>query len=315
MNLATNRWYAVVPSAEVPAGKPIARRRLGLDLVLWRDASGAVAAAPDRCPHRWAKLSPGRVVSGELECPFHGFRFNGQGGCTAIPAHPDQAPPRAMRLDALTLREEHGFVWAWTGPDAAPDAPVPFFDFGDHVWDGSAMTVPVANHYARAIENQLDFPHLPFVHRTTIGRFIESPAMDVVTDVDGDRIRAWLRGKDADLLDMIAPCIWRLRAGPGWQFLAFVPVDDEHMVYYSRSYQRVVTAPGLRWVFGKLNVLSNRFVINQDTPLVESQPPGDVDLQSGEVLVRSDGPIVAYRRWRAQHAAPWPATTPQARSA
>ncbi|NJL56574.1 Rieske (2Fe-2S) protein, partial [bacterium] len=52
-----NMWYAVVDSAEVKMGKPYGLRRMGEDLVFWRDAHGKIVVMLDRCPHRSAKLS------------------------------------------------------------------------------------------------------------------------------------------------------------------------------------------------------------------------------------------------------------------
>ena len=90
MKLVANRWYAVLASDEVPADQPVPFRRLGADLVFWRSPAG-VHAAVDRCPHRQAKLSIGRLVDGCLECPFHGWRFAADGSCTRVPAHPTRA--------------------------------------------------------------------------------------------------------------------------------------------------------------------------------------------------------------------------------
>ncbi len=305
MQLARNAWYVVLSSTEVPAGRPVAFRRLGQDLVFWRAADGQVAAAVDRCPHRHAKLSPGRLRDGHVECPFHGFRFDGDGTCTRIPAQPDKAPPAAMRLLHVPVQEAHGFVWAWTGPDPAPDAPPPFFDFSGWTYAGSEFCEPVDTHYTRGIENQLDYPHLPFVHENTIGRFV-TEEMEVVTEAEGDRIRARLTSEPEDAgLEVWAPSIWRLKTGPQWQFLAFVPVDETHMLYYVRNYQRFVSVPGVAHALGWLNATLNAFVLRQDTPPVESQPKVESRLRMGEVLIPADGPIIAYRRWREGRRAEW----------
>ena len=310
MHLARDRWYVLLDTAELPRAGTLAVTRLGQELVLWRGAGGAVHAAVDRCPHRGARLSPGRVIDGELECPFHGFRFSGDGACTAIPAHPERGIPGAMRLGAVPVREEHGFIWAWTGADAPPPGPVPFFDFAGWSWAGSGFTEAVANHHTRAVENQLDYPHLPFVHRSTIGRLVPAD-MAVTTVVDGDRIIAHI-GDPAAHIELLAPCIWRNKTGPVYQFLAFVPVDERRMIYYVRTYQKMVTVPGLDWCIGAAQRLLNGFVLRQDTPLVEGQPLGETRLRMGEVLVPSDGPIVAYRRWREALRAPWePAPGPR----
>jgi len=300
MQLIANRWYAVLSSAELGSKRPVGARRFGLDLVFWRPGPGRVAASEDVCPHRKAKLSIGRVVDGCMECPFHGFRFAESGECTLIPAHLNRAIPKAMSVEALTVREEHGFVWLWSGPDSAPDGPLPFFDVHEHTFAGSEFTVPVATHYTRGIENQLDFTHLPFVHRTTIGRFIDHP-IEVTCEIDGDRIKAHAGNAEA-FVELIGPNIWRNITGPMWQFLAFVPIDDEHMLYYVRTYQRRSRIPGLRWLMGKVLVLMNRVIIGQDTAVVESQPAEETRVRGmDEILVPSDAAIIAYRRWRDEH--------------
>ena len=107
MQLVLNRWYAIFSAHELRPGRTLAGKRLGLDLVAWRDAEGALRLAVDRCPHRQVQLSPGRVVDGCLECPFHGFRFNGAGACTSVPAHPDRPIP-AHTLSLVAQRFLHG---------------------------------------------------------------------------------------------------------------------------------------------------------------------------------------------------------------
>jgi phenylpropionate dioxygenase-like ring-hydroxylating dioxygenase large terminal subunit len=68
-----NMWYAVLDSKEVKPGKPYAFKRLNEELVFWRDKSGKIVVMRDRCPHRSCKLSPGKIIDGQLQCHFHGF--------------------------------------------------------------------------------------------------------------------------------------------------------------------------------------------------------------------------------------------------
>ena len=297
MQLVMNRWYAIFSSVELPPGRTWAGKRLGLELVAWRDGQGGVSLAVDRCPHRQVKLSPGRVVDGQIECPFHGFRFNGGGACTAVPAHPDRPISGALSLRTLPARDAHGFIWAWTGPSLPPEGPVPFFDFAGWRYTGSEFREPVACHYTRAVENQLDMAHLPFVHRSTIGRGMKQ-AMEVVTTVTGDAIHYESSADANGSIDFLGPNVWRLNLGFSYGFLVMAPVDEGHMVYYSRAYQRTVKWGPLAWVMGVFNRFANRFILRQDSAVVETHPPGETRLRAGEVLMPSDGPIIAYRRWR-----------------
>lgn len=296
MFLIANRWYVVLTEDEVPLHGTLGVKRLGHEVVFWRGQGGEVCAALDICPHRRAKLSLGRVTDGNLECPFHGFQFDHSGDCTVIPAHPDQPISGAMSLCTLSVRVEHGFVWIWTGPDPTPAEPVPFFDFTGYSWAGSAFSSKVDAHYSRAIENQLDFAHLSFVHRTTIGRFITED-IALACEVGGDQIKAHL-GDGTSQIQFIGPNIWRSNTRGMWQFLAFVPVDEETTCYYVRTYQRMVRVPGVDWMLGKVNVVLNSLILREDTRVVETQPASETRLRMGEVLVPSDAAIISYRRWR-----------------
>ncbi|MFT5587315.1 MAG: phenylpropionate dioxygenase-like ring-hydroxylating dioxygenase large terminal subunit, partial [Cognaticolwellia sp.] len=165
MQLIADRWYVVLDAKELGRGEVLGRMRLSQDLVFWRDHTGQAFAARDRCPHRWTKLSNGKMVGDALQCPFHGFEFGPDGVCTKMPAHPERKISGAMSLTMLPMTEAHGFLWMWTGPSAAPDSDPAFFDFAGYSASGSQLIVPVANSYTRAVENQLDMTHLPFVHR------------------------------------------------------------------------------------------------------------------------------------------------------
>ena len=81
-----NQWYVILESREVKAKKPIKVTRLNETLVVWRDQQGNVCCIADRCCHRGASLSCGKLEDGKVECPFHGFLFDGEGKVRLIPA-------------------------------------------------------------------------------------------------------------------------------------------------------------------------------------------------------------------------------------
>ena len=111
-----NQWYPILESRQVRTTKPIGVTRVGERLVLWREADGRIACMPDRCPHRSAMLSRGKIRDGCIECPYHGLRFNPEGRCTVIPANGCDAPvPHGFDLAPHSVREEHGVIWYWYG--------------------------------------------------------------------------------------------------------------------------------------------------------------------------------------------------------
>ena len=93
---------------------------LGRDYVVWRTPDGSVAAAPDRCPHREAPLSLGRVDGGCLVCPYHGWTFGDGARCVVVPsAAPGVPVPPTAHLPAIAAAERYGLVWLCPGTPAA----------------------------------------------------------------------------------------------------------------------------------------------------------------------------------------------------
>lgn len=79
-----NKWWVIAESKAI-GKQPAALKRLGEDLVLWRDNNGKIVCQSQYCAHRGASLALGKVVEGCIECPYHGFRFAASGNCTLIP--------------------------------------------------------------------------------------------------------------------------------------------------------------------------------------------------------------------------------------
>lgn len=120
-----NYWYPVALSEDVGRDKPAAIKCLGESLVVWRDADGRPGVLFDRCPHRAARLSAGRVLEGQLQCAFHGLRFDKTGQCTLVPWEPDDSPSRRdVRVRSYPAKELGGYLWAYLG-DAARFSPPP----------------------------------------------------------------------------------------------------------------------------------------------------------------------------------------------
>jgi len=306
--IITNRWYVIAASSELRGKKPVGLVRFGENLVLWRDAEGVAHAAADLCPHRRVRLSPGRLVDGCLECPFHGFRYDGTGACTLMPAHPERKIPQTMSLKKVPLREAHGLIYMWTGT-GEPAGEVPFFDeLKGMYWHGAQVMINAVCHYTRAIENQLDFAHLKFVHRNTIGRFAKT-VVDVESEVQGDRIAAQLEGDTSFGICFLGPNLWIIRLGRSTQMLAFIPVSDEKTRYLVRSYRPTKGLPIIRDVVDYISSRANVPILGQDIRVVGTHPLDETRLRMGEVLVPSDIPIVQYRRWREAHRGAWSLST------
>jgi phenylpropionate dioxygenase-like ring-hydroxylating dioxygenase large terminal subunit len=159
-----NYWYPLLPSAELGAS-PVAVTALGEDLAVWRSADGQPHAFADVCPHRAARLSLGEIRGGELQCAFHGLRFDGRGRCAGIPWEADGSPVQAeVGATAYPAMEVAGLVFAFLGE---MEAPPPRSELPAELWDadcsGFVLTETWEANWINATDGS-DLFHVPFLH-------------------------------------------------------------------------------------------------------------------------------------------------------
>jgi vanillate O-demethylase monooxygenase subunit len=146
-------------------------RRILLDepVVLYRAEDGRPVALEDRCCHRHAPLSRGRLVGDAVECPYHGFTYDPSGACILVPGQP-KVPPGA-RVKSYPVVERHRWIWIWMGDPALADANAieDFHWMDDPDWRAQGERLELKGNYILLIENLLDLSHLSYVHRTTLG--------------------------------------------------------------------------------------------------------------------------------------------------
>jgi phenylpropionate dioxygenase-like ring-hydroxylating dioxygenase large terminal subunit len=121
-----NYWYPVLQTEEVVAAKPTGFMVFGEPLVAWRDSQGLPHILRDKCPHRGVKLSAGRVLGGDLQCAWHGLRFDGAGRCTLIPWEAEDAAVLSeISVRGYLAQELGGYIWAYIGdPEKFPPPPL-----------------------------------------------------------------------------------------------------------------------------------------------------------------------------------------------
>jgi phenylpropionate dioxygenase-like ring-hydroxylating dioxygenase large terminal subunit len=314
--LIPDRWYAVLASSEIPAGKPVGVRRLAESLVVWRDDSGKVSVMKDRCPHRSSQLSLGRVVQGRIQCPFHGFEFAGDGACQLIPANGRSATiPRVFQCDVYPSQEAHGFIWVWHG--AARDAypPIPWFDDLDG-FACDTIRKPWDVDLTRAVEGLLDVSHLPFVHPRTIGRDGKTLVNGPYTTLEDDVLRVWISNQPdeglpamkpsqlpppdgAPTIEFRFPNLWQLRIADGVRAVNVIaPVDEGECVIYLQSCLKLPLPSVLGRLAARISNVFNRYVLAEDYPIIRSQRPKVADLDIGERYIPADRPIAIYLQHR-----------------
>ena len=135
------QWWTVALSEQLAGAKPLAVVCDGQQLALFRNAGGQAFALDDRCPHRRVLLSPGVVKPGGLQCPYHGWTFDGASGkCVDIPnlRRDEKIPAAAVR--AWPVAERNGFVHVFAGEGEAPDVlPAAAYRAQGREYTGSAV--------------------------------------------------------------------------------------------------------------------------------------------------------------------------------
>ena len=155
-----NHWYVVACSHEVN-NQPVGVNLWQQAIVLYRDRQGQVQALEDRCPHRFVKLSRGSVVGDEVECAYHGWRFDSEGHCTAVPYLADNQKLPSCRVRHFPVKEQNGFIWLFPGdPNLAERVQplgVPEWDHLNYI--GSVAVIDTRAHFSYLIENLMDMYH------------------------------------------------------------------------------------------------------------------------------------------------------------
>jgi phenylpropionate dioxygenase-like ring-hydroxylating dioxygenase large terminal subunit len=249
------QWYVACRSRAL-RDRPLAATVLGVPLVLFRGVGGRPGALEDRCPHRNAPLSAGRVRGGRLECRYHGWRFEAGGACVAVPGL--DAPPegRAARAAAHACVEQDGDVWvhAARGEPAAPPPRFPLVDAPGYTTVRRELLVRSTLY--RALENVLDVPHTAFLHRGLFRTGGAARDVEVVVRRFSDRCEAEFLGEprptglaarllaprggvvthvDRFLLPSIAQVEYRLGESHVVVTTAMTPVDAERTWLFSAA--------------------------------------------------------------------------------
>jgi phenylpropionate dioxygenase-like ring-hydroxylating dioxygenase large terminal subunit len=163
-------WYIAAESGELKANRVLGRRILDEWIALFRDANGKAVALEDRCLHRCARLSRGRVTVGRLQCAYHGWTYDGRGAVVYVPSEgPDGPKSTYCRARSFQVREQDDYVYVrlmdrTPGTEAAGVEPfkIPFYKTNG--WAAIRLRNRFQNNVTNCAENFVDIPHTVFVH-------------------------------------------------------------------------------------------------------------------------------------------------------
>ena len=162
-------WHCLGLAKDFRDGTPHGVEAFGTKLVVWAGADGELHALDAHCRHMGGDLSDGSVQGDNVACPFHGWRWGGNGKCAEIP-YARRVPPRA-RTRAWTTLERNGHLFVWHDPEGNPppdDVTIPVFEgYGTGEWtDWTWETLLVENSHPREIvDNMVDMAHFYYIHK------------------------------------------------------------------------------------------------------------------------------------------------------
>ncbi|MGY4256347.1 phenylpropionate dioxygenase-like ring-hydroxylating dioxygenase large terminal subunit [Bradyrhizobium sp. USDA 4516] len=195
-----NTWYVAAWNHELIDGKMVARTILERPIVLYRGSSGKVVALDDRCCHRAAPLSMGRIEGDDIRCMYHGMKFAADGKCIQIPGQ--DTIPAKLGVRSYPVVERYNLIFIWTGdPEKAdPKLILDYPPLEDPRWRGLPGYMHYKANWLLIVDNLSDFAHLAFVHTNTLGGSEEyayktKPVAIEKLD-DGFRVERWHMGAE-----------------------------------------------------------------------------------------------------------------------
>jgi phenylpropionate dioxygenase-like ring-hydroxylating dioxygenase large terminal subunit len=316
-------WYPLSPLEDLDPNRPTAVTLLGQRLVIWKPpTSSQFCVFRDRCPHRLAPLSEGRIdkETGTLMCSYHGWQFDTEGTCTRIP-QADRPQILSEQRDtfcviSFPVRQANDLLWVW--PDAASAAiaetqPLPLSPQLDaergFVW--SSMVRDLEYDWQTLIENVADPSHVPFAHHGVQGdRNTAQPLPIKIATSTPELIVAESKGRLSSTITFQPPCHleYSIQFGDSGKQVGLVtycipvaPGKSRIVAQFPRNFARNLQKITPRWLE---HVKTRNLVLDGDMVLLHYQ---ERELQQNEAArswqeayklpATADRLVIEFRRW------------------
>ncbi|GMI46054.1 hypothetical protein TrCOL_g13597 [Triparma columacea] len=163
-----DHWYPVTWMRDLPVNTITKVTLFDVDYCVVNRGEQDPLALEDKCPHRLAALSEGRLTAqGYVQCAYHGWSFDATGACKSVPQRPNGAQQSTMLCaTACPCRVEQGLLWLFPGANAENAKPPPRVQEMDDPafkWSTAVRDLPID--YSILIENILDPDHGLFAHQ------------------------------------------------------------------------------------------------------------------------------------------------------
>jgi phenylpropionate dioxygenase-like ring-hydroxylating dioxygenase large terminal subunit len=293
----------VAYSDELAPGDVTALHYWSTELVLWCDESGDFHLQDAFCPHLGAHLGVGGKVCGDvLQCPFHGWTYDGAGACTNIPY--SERSNRKAQLRTYPVVVRNGMVFAWRHPDAIePQWEIPVIEeVGDPGWtDYYRTSFTIRTVPQEMAENGVDPAHFRYVHGTDDVAEMESYEQDgPFSTMLSKQSYVTPRGVTYGRIDVY-------NYGPGMAKVFFSGIVDAINVAATTPIDENTTQVRFSFTVKKLDdasmtsTVADAFVAEINKQIVEDTPIWEHKIfLPVPALADTDGPILKFRKWYSQ---------------
>ncbi|MGH8139878.1 MAG: Rieske 2Fe-2S domain-containing protein [Steroidobacteraceae bacterium] len=312
------RWYVVAKSADVKPGAPLAVKALGRDLVLWRSANSMLNCLEDRCPHRGARLSCGRISGEFLSCRYHGLTVDRTGAIVSVPALGKSGLEGRKAVEAYAVQESNDGVFVYF-PSAEQPEPAPLNlpgELTDLAYTAFLCTHQWDCNYRYILENLVDPMHGIYLHGDTftLAQGARKDRIEVLTTPGGFVVqREAQQGVNFDWVELVTDTSFMharviipypLSGGPGGHMLvvpSVTPLDERHSRIFFWRTRKVAGLEREAWRFLFRTTFEERHwtVLEQDREMLSALPDNARDR---ELLYQHDGGVVRIRRALSQQA-------------
>lgn len=178
--LLKNHWYLALPSKKLKVDKMLSVEICSEPVLFFRKSTGEVSAIRDICPHRGIPFKYGRMVNDMVECPYHGWKFDGAGVCRDIPSltSGQKLDCTKIKIKAYPIKEQFGGIWVFIGDpqfDQTMSPQPPFLEgFKTDVQPQICQVAEFNCHIDHAVIGLMDPAHGPYVHQSWFWRSSKS---------------------------------------------------------------------------------------------------------------------------------------------
>ena len=317
-----NFWYPICTSEELGDEAPLRVDILGVRLAVFRDSQRSAHVLSDVCIHRGGSLGKGQIVDDCIECPYHGWRYGGDGDCRLIPTQNGKTPPARAKVDSYPVRERFGVVFAFLGDLEAEHRP-PEPVVTEWETDGWRVTGPlvfeIQGYFERSVENGLDPIHNEFVHPAQGAPQVEEDHFELVESEWGSRfevgfgaytqVEARQKVADTEGTEGLRAGSWHI--GPNTLVTGIhLPGDNSFVQYFfeapvSKKLTRIffINARNNTLEADKDDWINSTFmnIATEDRHIIENlRPFGTPDTLTKELLIPGDAAVVRYRQYLKQ---------------